>query len=253
LEFQVSSETWGTRSPSGTFPSMTIAIAWTRRVLDYEQLVFVSDSRISGGEVFDSCPKIMTLPRTDCAIAFAGAAAHAFPMMVQLACAIDSFPKAKRRAHEIKRVCTHALRVFDGMAELLSAEISNAPEDIGVPSAEFLFGATVGERNASRSGRYISTESPNRFRLILHPHLGIPPIPNASVELLPSACRIHMELSLSREIKQRWHIVCYRIAYWTNVRREIHRSTLIWSLLKSFEICSAIHHDHTRLVERHRS
>jgi len=119
---------------------MTIAMAWTRKVQDYEQLIFVSDSRISGGETFDSCPKILTLPRTDCAIAFAKAAAHAFPLMVQLSYAIESFPKAKRGAHEIKRVCTHALKVFDEMAKTLRTEISDPRAGMGVPSAEFLFG-----------------------------------------------------------------------------------------------------------------
>jgi hypothetical protein len=59
--------------------------------------LFVSDSRLSGyGTTFDGCPKIFTLPRTDCAISFAGYTGHAFPMMLQLALAIESHAPSKR-------------------------------------------------------------------------------------------------------------------------------------------------------------
>src|SRR5271156_5684753 len=103
---------------------MTIAIAWVRKILDYEQLVMVSDSRLSGdGRTFDGCPKIMSLPRTDCAIAFAGYSGHAFPMMLQLSLALDSYPKMKRRALELSRVRTHALRVFNSMVGQIKSSV----------------------------------------------------------------------------------------------------------------------------------
>jgi hypothetical protein len=119
---------------------MTIAIAWTRKVLNYEQLLFVSDSRISGGATFDACPKILTLPRADCAVAFAGYEGHAFPMMLQLGLAIDAFPKMRRGAHEISRVRTHALRIFDGMSKLIDTTISSQREILTKPDATFIFG-----------------------------------------------------------------------------------------------------------------
>jgi hypothetical protein len=68
---------------------MTVVIAWVRKIRNCEELVFVSDSRLSGdGRNFDACPKILQL-RNDCAIAFAGYSGHGFPMMLQLALAID--------------------------------------------------------------------------------------------------------------------------------------------------------------------
>jgi hypothetical protein len=51
---------------------MTISIAWVRHLSTYDELVFVSDSRLGDTFTFDSCPKILTLPRNDCAISFAG-------------------------------------------------------------------------------------------------------------------------------------------------------------------------------------
>ena len=106
-----------------------------------EQLVFVSDSRLSGdGRNFDGCPKILRLPRNDCAIAFAGYTGHAFPLMLQLSLAIDSYGPARHRAMEISKLQKHLLKVFDSMAALIvSSPKLSKPEDIQ-PEANFLFG-----------------------------------------------------------------------------------------------------------------
>jgi hypothetical protein len=118
---------------------LTISIAWTRKVHDIEQLVFVSDSRIGGGKVFDACPKMLALPRNDCGIAFAGLSGDAFSMMIQLSLAIEAYPPAKRRGLELPKLRTHALRIFNGMLEEISSEIKGNPGDAKTDAA-FLFG-----------------------------------------------------------------------------------------------------------------
>src|ERR1022692_1241511 len=91
---------------------MTILATWVRTLRTVEELVFVSDSRLSGdGTNFDSCPKILTLPRTDCAIGFAGYTGHAFPMMLQLDLAIGAYEPARRGALDIATLRKHALKV----------------------------------------------------------------------------------------------------------------------------------------------
>jgi hypothetical protein len=120
---------------------MTISIAWTRTVRDCEELVFVSDSRLSGdGLTFDACPKILTLPRGDCAIAFAGYSGHAFPMMLQLDLAIDSYPPLRRGSIEISSLKRHALKVFDSMASLIKSSTQVSVIQNDDPDADFLFG-----------------------------------------------------------------------------------------------------------------
>ncbi len=47
---------------------MTLGIAWVRRVRGVRELPIGSDSRLSGGQYWDSNPKIMLLPRTDAAV-----------------------------------------------------------------------------------------------------------------------------------------------------------------------------------------
>lgn len=120
---------------------MTIAIAWIRTLRDCEELIFVSDSRLSGdGLNFDACPKVLTLPRSDCAIAFAGYTGHAYPMMQQLALAIDAYAPARRGSLDVTALKSHALKVFDGMKDLLKSSPGCSIPQSEEPSAEFLFG-----------------------------------------------------------------------------------------------------------------
>jgi hypothetical protein len=120
---------------------MTIAIAWIRRLRDCEELLFVTDSRLSGdGRNFDSTPKVMKLSRNDCAIAFAGYTGHAYPMLLQLSLAIESYAPAKRGTLTLEALRKHALQVFNGMAESIkSSDKLSVPQDTS-PEANFLFG-----------------------------------------------------------------------------------------------------------------
>jgi hypothetical protein len=120
---------------------MTIAIAWIRKLRDCEELIFVSDSRLSGdGRNFDACPKILTLPRDDCAICFAGYTGHAYPLMLQLALAIDSYAPARRGSLDLGALKTHALRLFDGVALTIATSSHVSPQQDEAPEATFLFG-----------------------------------------------------------------------------------------------------------------
>ncbi len=120
---------------------MTVAVAWIRTIRDCEELVFVTDSRLSGdGRNFDACPKIMTLPRTDCAIAFAGYTGHAFPMMEQLSLAIESYRPLQLGSLNLFSLKSHALKIFDSMSELIvSSPLLSSNGDTG-PEANFIFG-----------------------------------------------------------------------------------------------------------------
>lgn len=120
---------------------MTVAIAWIRRLRDCEELVFVSDSRLSGdGRTFDGCPKILTLPRNDCAIAFGGYTGDAFPLMLQLALTIESHEPSKRGSLDLATLRSHALKVFDGMAGQIRPSVHVVGEQAVAPSVTFLFG-----------------------------------------------------------------------------------------------------------------
>jgi len=58
---------------------MTLSLAWIRSVGNVQELVMATDSRLRRGRAWDVAPKILTLPRTDCAICFAGDTDDAYP------------------------------------------------------------------------------------------------------------------------------------------------------------------------------
>lgn len=122
---------------------MTIAIAWVRRISDCEELVFTTDSRLAGTAFdFDACPKVLPLPRSDCAIAFAGETDHAYPMMHQIAAAFDSHAPLRRRSMDLPAAKTHALKIIDAMGAAIrpSPLVNGFLDAQPIPGAEFLFG-----------------------------------------------------------------------------------------------------------------
>lgn len=157
---------------------MTIAVAWIRKTNEGNELVFVSDSRISGdGRTFDACPKILTLPRSDCAIAFAGNIGVAYPMMQQLALAIDAHAPARRRALDLTTLKTHALKVFDIMA----GEIRVSPNLHGLvdalPGVQFLFGGYDWIKKDFELWSVVYSEFARKF--VAHPPRTLVYIPDA--------------------------------------------------------------------------
>jgi hypothetical protein len=72
---------------------MTLGVAWMRNIRDVQELVVASDSRLSNGpETWHGAPKIIALPRTDAVISFAGVTELAYPVMLQVARAVESNP-----------------------------------------------------------------------------------------------------------------------------------------------------------------
>lgn len=135
---------------------MTLAVVWERTVPSHSELLIASDSTVTGGMVWNCAPKILTLSRSDAALCFAGDTLLAYPLMLQMRMAIDSYPAERSGAvdfHDLKR---HALDLFNGMLKA----ITDLPiGDPGKPDVRFIlagyswksagFGVYVIEYNAS--------------------------------------------------------------------------------------------------------
>lgn len=124
---------------------MTISIAWVRTVGTCEELVFASDSRLSGTGYFtDYCPKLSILPRSDCAIGFAGYTHTSYPLMSQLSLAINAHKPLLNRSMEIRQLLSHALKIFDSMASSITVDIpwptKEQKEAATDPGVTFIFG-----------------------------------------------------------------------------------------------------------------
>lgn len=116
---------------------MTVSVAWIRTISHCQEMIFVSDSRLSGdGTYFDSCPKIMLLPRGDCVISFSGYTGQAYPMMLQLSLAIESYAPLKRGSMELDAVLTHLVKILNSMSSSIKPSMR---EPVSI-DAEFIFG-----------------------------------------------------------------------------------------------------------------
>ena len=140
---------------------MTIALAWVGTRSDgREDLFFASDSRTRGGLVLDVSPKILTLPRSDCAVCFAGDTAATYPLMMQLANAIGAHGPARDRALDIGSLKGHLLRVFSDIV----AGIPKPPQPILCRDVQFLFGGFSWRRKGFRLWTFYWNDNSRQFR-----------------------------------------------------------------------------------------
>lgn len=116
---------------------MTLGISWVRVVGGTRELVVASDSRLSGGEAWDSNPKIMLLPRSDAVLSFAGHTRDAYPLMLQAFNAVAMYPPAQTRAMDIQHLKGHLIRVFNRSREFIT-NLPSRQKKPDNPEAQFV-------------------------------------------------------------------------------------------------------------------
>ncbi len=116
---------------------MTLALAWVATRSDgREDLYFASDSRTRGGMTLDTTPKILTLPRSDSAICFAGDTEATYPLMLHVSAAIAAHGPAQDRNLDIKELKGHLLRVCtDIVGSIIDSSVKLVASD-----RQFIFG-----------------------------------------------------------------------------------------------------------------
>jgi len=115
---------------------MTLGIAWVREIGSVRELIVASDSRLSGGEFWDSNPKIMLLPRSDCVISFAGSTFDAYPLMLQAYNAIKMYEPAETRLLDIIELKGHLIRMFNHSRSFISMLPHGVTQ--AIPAAGFM-------------------------------------------------------------------------------------------------------------------
>lgn len=139
---------------------MTIAFSWLATRSDGRQdLYFAADSRTRGGYTFDICPKILTLPRSDCAICFAGELDWSFPLMLQISNAIAAHRPSRERNLDLGALKGHLLRI--------SSDIVSSVNDMMDPfkhsTAQFIFGGYSWRSRGFRLWTFTYQRAQKRF------------------------------------------------------------------------------------------
>ena len=99
---------------------MTIVATWIENKNDksnHQRLVVASDSRLSGGGVWDCCPKIFPLDRDDSVIAFCGNTYFTYPLILQILTTIKSYRKSASREMVLCDLASHITKLINDMLE----------------------------------------------------------------------------------------------------------------------------------------
>ena len=125
---------------------MTLCVAWVRDINSTKELIFATDSCLSGGERWHSGVKLFELPRKDCLICFAGDTNRAYPLILNLISSIK-FDHHLSNAHtDIKEVLEYLTNLFTNLCNTISDYGSrNFEEALG--DFKFLFGGWSWKEN----------------------------------------------------------------------------------------------------------
>jgi len=115
---------------------MTAIAAWVRKFPQGpEELCIISDSRLRGdGRTIDMAPKILSFPRGDMVLGFAGDTGIAYPFLQQLVFTCESFRAARTRALDIIEYRSHILKILNDMVNKITVEV----KDISCSECEFI-------------------------------------------------------------------------------------------------------------------
>jgi hypothetical protein len=119
---------------------MTLCTAHIRQVNDTEELVFATDSCLTGGEKWKHGIKLFELPRKDCLLCFAGSTFRAYPLVLNMVSSIHLDNYLQSPSATLEEVLEFLSEQFTELVSKIISEI--AGEDIHTlrGGAKFLFG-----------------------------------------------------------------------------------------------------------------
>ena len=115
---------------------MTLVVAWTRKTHTGRELWMLSDSRLSGGKIWDYGPKIFSIGRSDAIIAFAGDTSWTYPLIAQITSYVESFINLRDRVVDVADLCDQILQMLN---ESLSFVRDPAHPSMALPDCSFVF------------------------------------------------------------------------------------------------------------------
>lgn len=119
---------------------MTLCTAWIRKnKYNLDELVFATDSCLSGGERWNSGVKLFELPRKDCLICFAGETNRTYPLILNLISSIR-FDEGLSNPHtDISEILDYITNLFTSLCESISDYGTQTFEE-ALGDFEFMFG-----------------------------------------------------------------------------------------------------------------
>ena len=128
---------------------MTLCVAWLREVDDDKELVFATDSCLSGGEQWHSGVKLFELPRQDCLICFAGETNRTYPLILNLISSIKFDEHLSNTNTDITEVLEYLTNLFTNLCNSITNYQPQTFKD-ALGDFQFLFGGWSWKQNDFR-------------------------------------------------------------------------------------------------------
>lgn len=144
---------------------MTLVVAWTRTTQTGRELWMLSDSRLSGGKLWDYGPKIFGIGRSDAVIAFAGDTSWTYPLIAQISSYVESFINLRDRVVDVADLCDQILQMLN---DSLSFVTDPAHPSMALPECSFVF-AGYSARRKDFFVRRIEFQSKSKQFVPTHP------------------------------------------------------------------------------------
>lgn len=132
---------------------MTLCTAYIRQVNETEELVFATDSCLTGGEKWKHGIKLFRIPKRDCLLCFAGSTARAYPLVLNLVSSIHLDKYLQSPEASLQDVLEYLSSLFTDLITKIISEIQG--EDIHElrSGVQFLFGGWDWRAGASGAFR----------------------------------------------------------------------------------------------------
>ncbi|MDO9154642.1 MAG: hypothetical protein Q7U47_13225 [Paludibacter sp.] len=118
---------------------MTLCVSWIRKVNNNEELIFATDSCLSGGERWHSGVKLFELPRKDCLICFAGETNRTYPLILNLISSIKFDEHLSSSHTDVSEVLEYLSNLFTTLCNSITDYGTQNFKDV-LGEFEFLFG-----------------------------------------------------------------------------------------------------------------
>lgn len=119
---------------------MTLCTAWIRQAHGNEELIFATDSCLTGGEKWKHGIKLFELPRKDCLLCFTGSTMRAYPLVLNLISSISLDKYLESTSASLEDVLEFLSELFTKLVKTIISEVKNENIHQLRSDASFLFG-----------------------------------------------------------------------------------------------------------------
>lgn len=141
---------------------MTLCTAYIRQANDTEELVFATDSELTGGgEKWDKGVKLFELPNKDALLCFTGTTSRAYPLILNLISSISYENLFYKKTYTLNDLMEHVIDLFSTLIKSITDIIEDKHKVRG--EARFLFGGWDWEKNQFRIWLILYNPDNERF------------------------------------------------------------------------------------------